>query len=71
MKLLKTMIGVMGLVLAFLSIGSWAFRGPAVSWQTYSEQLILEAKESDKPVIVIPAASIFKNKKLYCVGELI
>ena len=52
MKWLKTMVGVTGLVLAFLSSSSWALRSSPVGWQTYSEELILEAKKSDKPVII-------------------
>jgi thiol:disulfide interchange protein DsbD len=52
MKWLKTTVGVTGLVLAFLSISSWALRGPAVGWQTYSEESILEAKKLNKPVII-------------------
>ena len=52
MKWLKTTFGVTCLVLALFSISSWALRNPAVGWQTYSEELILEAKKSDKPVII-------------------
>jgi thiol:disulfide interchange protein DsbD len=52
MNWLKTTAWVTGLVLAFLSVSSWALRSPAVGWHTYSEELILEAKKSDKPVII-------------------
>jgi len=52
MKWLKITVGVTGLVLALLSISSWALRSAAVGWQTYSDELILEAKKSDKPVMI-------------------
>ena len=52
MKWLKITIGATGLVLALFSISSWALRSPAVGWQTYSDELILEAKKSHKPVII-------------------
>jgi thiol:disulfide interchange protein DsbD len=52
MKWLKIAVGVTGLVLALLSISSWALSSPAVGWQTYSDKLLLEAKKSNKPVII-------------------
>jgi len=52
MKRLKTTAGVTGLVLACLSVSSWALRGPAVDWQTYSEELVLDTKKLNKPVII-------------------
>jgi thiol:disulfide interchange protein DsbD len=33
-------------------IGSWAMQGPGVSWQSYSDPLLMEARSSKKPVII-------------------
>jgi thiol:disulfide interchange protein DsbD len=41
-----------GLLLAVLLVGSWALRGPGVSWQPYSEDLLAEAQRQQKPVII-------------------
>ncbi len=41
-----------GLLIAVLLIGSWTLRGPGVSWQPYSEELLAEAKRQHKPVII-------------------
>jgi len=41
-----------GLVAAALLIGSWAMHGPGVAWQPYSDQIVLEAAKSGKPVII-------------------
>jgi thioredoxin:protein disulfide reductase len=49
---LRTIAGTAGLVLATLLIGSWAMMGPGVSWQPYSEQLLADARKTEKPVII-------------------
>ena len=41
-----------GLLLAVLLVGSWALRGPGVSWQPYSEEVLAAAKRQQKPVII-------------------
>ncbi len=41
-----------GLVMATILIGSWLLRGPGVSWQPYTESLLLEARQLKKPVIL-------------------
>ena len=41
-----------GLLVALLLVGSWAWRGPGVSWQPYSETLLEEARKQHKPVII-------------------
>jgi thiol:disulfide interchange protein DsbD len=41
-----------GLLVALLLVGSWALRGPGVSWQPYSEELMVEAKRLKKPMIM-------------------
>lgn len=49
---LKTGAGLAGIIIATLLIGAWAFRGPGVAWQPYSANLLLEAKQQKKPVIL-------------------
>lgn len=49
---LKTGAGLAGIIIATLLIGSWAFRGPGVAWQPYSEKVLLEAQQQKKPVII-------------------
>jgi thiol:disulfide interchange protein DsbD len=41
-----------GLLVALLLVGSWALRGPGVSWQPYSEEVLAAAKRQQKPVII-------------------
>ena len=49
---LKTAAALAGVVLATFLLGSWAFRGPGVTWQPYSDQLLAQAKAAHKPVIL-------------------
>jgi thiol:disulfide interchange protein DsbD len=49
---LKSGIWFAGLLIALLLVGSWALRGPGVSWQPYSEALLKEARKQQKPVII-------------------
>lgn len=49
---LKAMVGVACLVLATFLMTSWALRGPGVSWQTYSDQLMTDALADKKPVVI-------------------
>ncbi|GAB6193144.1 hypothetical protein JCM39068_28930 [Desulfocastanea catecholica] len=49
---LKTLTGTACLVLATFWITSWAMRGPGISWQTYSEQTLQQAKAQGRPVII-------------------
>jgi len=48
----KIGIGLFSLFIATLMIGSWSLRGPGVTWQSYSDEIISEARESRKPVII-------------------
>jgi thiol:disulfide interchange protein DsbD len=48
----KTMAALVGVVAATFLAGSWAFQGPGVNWQPYSDQLLAQAKEAGKPVII-------------------
>jgi thiol:disulfide interchange protein DsbD len=49
---LKTAAALTGVILATFLAGSWAFKGPGVAWQPYSDQLLAQAKEARKPVII-------------------
>ncbi len=49
---LKTAAALVGVVLATFLVGSWAFRGPGVTWQPYSDQVLAQAREAHKPVII-------------------
>jgi len=49
---LKSFTGLAGLVIATLLVGSWVLKGPGVAWQPYSVQLLSEAQEQKKPVII-------------------
>ena len=51
-QFLKSSAGIAGLVLTTLLIGSFVLRGPGVTWQPYSDQLLSEARRLDKPVII-------------------
>ena len=49
---LKTIVALMGIIVATFLVGSWAFRGPGVTWQPYSDQVLTQAREAHKPVII-------------------
>ena len=49
---LKTAAALVGVVTATVLVGSWALRGPGVTWQPYSDQVLAQAKEAHKPVII-------------------
>jgi thiol:disulfide interchange protein DsbD len=49
---LKTVAALAGVIIATFLVGSWALRGPGVAWQPYSDQLLTQARESRKPVII-------------------
>jgi len=51
-KWLKRAAGMIGVILAVLLLGSWLLRGPGVTWQPYSEQVLVQAKKDGKPVII-------------------
>jgi len=45
-------VGITCLVLATFWISTWAFKGPGINWQIYSENLLQQAIEEKKPVII-------------------
>jgi thiol:disulfide interchange protein DsbD len=49
---LKTAAALAGVILATFLLGSWAFRGPGVTWQPYSDELLAQAREAHKPVVI-------------------
>jgi thiol:disulfide interchange protein DsbD len=49
---LKTIAALLGVIIATFLAGSWALRGPGVAWQTYSDQLLVQAVKDHKPVII-------------------
>jgi len=49
---MKTAALVVGLVVATFLWGSWLMKGPGVAWQPYSDQLLQEARQQGKPVII-------------------
>ncbi len=49
---LKTAALVGGLVMTAFLTSSWVMKGPGVTMQPYSEQLLSEARQSKKPVII-------------------
>lgn len=49
---LKTAAALAGVIIATFLVGSWAFRGPGVTWQPYSDQALAQAREARKPVLI-------------------
>ena len=49
---LKTIVALAGVIIATFLVGSWALRGPGVTWQPYSDQVLAQAREAHKPVII-------------------
>ena len=49
---LRTVAGIAGLIFATILIGSFVLRGPGVAWQSYSDQLLSDARVAKKPVII-------------------
>lgn len=49
---LRTAAAIAGLIIATVLIGSWVMRGPGVSWNPYSVQLLAQARSIKKPGII-------------------
>lgn len=49
---IRTSVVIMSVVIATILIGTWVMQGPSVTWQPYSDELLLEAKRLNKPVII-------------------
>jgi thiol:disulfide interchange protein DsbD len=48
----KTIVGIVCLVMATFWVTSWAMRGSGIAWHSYSEELLQESKSKAKPVII-------------------
>ncbi len=48
----RYVVGVTGVVVGAFLLGSWLMVGPGVSWQPYSDEVMEQARKSNKPVIV-------------------
>ncbi|MCX5873753.1 MAG: thioredoxin family protein [Deltaproteobacteria bacterium] len=51
-RVVRNVVGVAGVVVGALLLGSWLMVGPGVSWQPYSDEVMEQARKSNKPVIV-------------------
>jgi thiol:disulfide interchange protein DsbD len=49
---IKSVTGIAALIIATFIIGNWLKQGPAVTWQPYSDKLLVESKRANKPVII-------------------
>jgi len=49
---IKKGVGLAGVALAVFLAVSWLLRGPGVAWQTYSPELLAQAKNAGRPVIM-------------------
>jgi thiol:disulfide interchange protein DsbD len=49
---IKSAAGTAAVVLAVVMVGNWLKQGPAITWQTYSDQLLAASKSADRPVII-------------------
>ncbi len=49
---MKRGVLILGVLVSCLLVGEWAVRGPGVSWHAYSDDLLRQAVEADKPVIM-------------------
>ncbi len=49
---LKTAAGIAGLIAATYLAAALIMQGPGVQWQSYSDQLLFKAKQSQRPVII-------------------
>jgi len=48
----RNVVGVTGVVVGAFMLGSWLMVGPGVSWHPYSDEVMEQARKSNKPVIV-------------------
>ncbi len=49
---IKAFIGTICLVIATVMIGNQVFKGPSVNWHPYSDRILAESIEKNKPVII-------------------
>jgi thioredoxin:protein disulfide reductase len=51
-RAVKNLVGVAGVVVGAFLLGSWLMAGPGVSWQAYSDEVMEQARKSNKPAII-------------------
>jgi thiol:disulfide interchange protein DsbD len=51
-RVVRNVVGVAGVVIGAFLLGSWLMVGPGVSWRPYSDDVMEQARTSNKPVIV-------------------
>ena len=51
-RVVKNVVGVASVVVGAFVLGSWLMVGPGVSWRPYSNEVIEQARKSNRPVIV-------------------
>jgi thiol:disulfide interchange protein DsbD len=49
---IKAIVGTVCLVLGTIMIGNQMFKGPSVNWHLYSDQLLIDSANKNKPVII-------------------
>ena len=49
---IKTAAGIAAVVIATIMISNWLKQGPAIAWQPYSDHLMTESRNANKPVII-------------------
>ncbi len=49
---MKSAVLVIGLTLGVFMVGSYALKGPGVAWEDYSPELLRQAEEENRPVIL-------------------
>ncbi|UCD81062.1 MAG: thioredoxin family protein [Desulfobacterales bacterium] len=49
---IRTAVGIAAVVIPTLLVGNWFLQGPGVTWNIYSNQLLAESKNANKPVII-------------------
>ena len=49
---IRNTVAIAALVAATLVVGHWLKQGPALAWQPYSDQLLVESQNANRPVII-------------------
>jgi thiol:disulfide interchange protein DsbD len=49
---IKAVVGTVCLVMGTVLIGNQVFKGPSVNWHQYSDRLLADSVENNKPVII-------------------
>jgi thiol:disulfide interchange protein DsbD len=49
---IRTVVGLAGIAWAFFLVASWLLRGPGVAWQPYTPELLEQARNEGRPVLL-------------------